>query len=55
MVWSNAYSHMDIHAFEPRRQGPRPGKWYLNRAGSSTKSSFYVLFNENKDYMYLVF
>ena len=26
MVWSNAYSPMDIHAFEPRRQLPRPGK-----------------------------
>ena len=26
MVWSNAYSPMDIHAFKPRRQLPRPGK-----------------------------
>ena len=56
MVWSNAYSPMDIHAFEPRRQLPRPGKFnfslivvilllngILNRAGSSVKSSFYFL------------
>ena len=27
MVWSNAYSPMDIQAFEPRRQLPRPGKF----------------------------
>ena len=26
VVWSNAYSPMDIHAFEPRRQLPRPSK-----------------------------
>ena len=30
MVWSNAYSPMDIHAFEPRRQLPRPGKFNLS-------------------------
>ena len=27
MVWSNAYSPMDIHVFEPRRQLPRSGKF----------------------------
>ena len=26
MVWTNSYSPMDIHAFEPKRQQPRPGK-----------------------------
>ena len=30
MVWSNAYSPMDIQAFEPRRQLPRPGKFNFN-------------------------
>ena len=42
MVWPNAYSPMDIHAFEARRQLPRPGKFnfLLLLSGSSAKSYF---------------
>ena len=28
-VWSNAYSPMDIHVFHPKRQKPRPGKFFF--------------------------
>ena len=28
-VWSNTYSPMDLHSYEPKRQQPRPGEFFL--------------------------